>query len=73
MAVRSDEPAAGRQAHCPRCGTATAWEGNPHRPFCGLTCRLIDLGRWLDERYRVPGDALSDELPHDDRPPRSPE
>ena len=68
--MRSDEPAAGRQVRCPRCGNAIAWEGNPHRPFCGLTCRLIDLGRWLDERYRVAGDALPEELPPDDRPPR---
>jgi uncharacterized protein len=67
--VRSDEPDAGRQARCPRCRNAIAWEGNPHRPFCGLTCRLIDLGRWLDERYRVAGDALPEELPADDRPP----
>jgi uncharacterized protein len=29
------------------------WHGNAQRPFCSLTCRLIDLGRWLDERYRV--------------------
>ena len=43
------------------------WEGNPHRPFCGLTCRLIDLGRWLDEGYRVAGDALPEELRPDDR------
>ena len=47
-----------------------AWAGNPHRPFCGITCRLIDLGRWLDERYRVAGDTLPEELPPDDRPPR---
>ena len=47
-----------------------AWEGNSHRPFCGITCRLIDLGRWLDERYRVAGDALPEELPPDDRPAR---
>jgi endogenous inhibitor of DNA gyrase (YacG/DUF329 family) len=32
----------------------TDWRDNPQRPFCSLTCRLIDLGRWLDERYRVP-------------------
>ena len=36
---------------------------NPHRPFCGLTCRLIDLGVWLDERYRVEGESLPHE-PH---------
>ena len=38
---------------CPTCRAKAAWHGNPHRPFCSLTCRLIDLGRWLDERYRV--------------------
>ena len=68
--MRSDEPAAGRQTRCPRCESAMAWEGNPHRPFCGITCRLIDLGRWLDERYRMAGDALPEELPPDDRPAR---
>jgi endogenous inhibitor of DNA gyrase (YacG/DUF329 family) len=31
------------------------WDSNPQRPFCSLSCRLIDLGRWLDERYRIPG------------------
>jgi endogenous inhibitor of DNA gyrase (YacG/DUF329 family) len=23
-------------------------------PFCSERCRLIDLGQWLDEKYRVP-------------------
>jgi uncharacterized protein len=27
----------------------------PFRPFCSERCRLIDLGRWLSEDYRVPG------------------
>lgn len=44
---------------CPRCGAGREWTGNPHRPFCSLACRLIDLGLWLDERYRVPGPELS--------------
>jgi endogenous inhibitor of DNA gyrase (YacG/DUF329 family) len=35
------------------CGAITAWDDNPQRPFCSFTCRLIDLGGWLDERYRV--------------------
>ena len=68
--MRSDEPAAGRQTRCPRCRRSMAWEGNPHRPFCGITCRLIDLGRWLDERYRVAGDALPEEPSFDDHPAR---
>jgi endogenous inhibitor of DNA gyrase (YacG/DUF329 family) len=38
---------------CPTCRLPTPWDGNPHRPFCSLSCRLIDLGVWLDERYRI--------------------
>lgn len=41
---------------CPTCRAATAWNGNAHRPFCSFTCRLIDLGTWLDERYRIPAE-----------------
>jgi endogenous inhibitor of DNA gyrase (YacG/DUF329 family) len=33
---------------------------NPHRPFCSLTCRLVDLGVWLDEGYRIPPDERGD-------------
>jgi endogenous inhibitor of DNA gyrase (YacG/DUF329 family) len=39
------------------------WRGNPDRPFCSLTCRLVDLGLWLDERYRIapPDDSHADD------------
>jgi endogenous inhibitor of DNA gyrase (YacG/DUF329 family) len=26
----------------------------PHLPFCSDRCRLIDLGRWLGQGYRIP-------------------
>lgn len=39
---------------CPRCGTEIVYEGNPFRPFCSERCRLIDLGRWIAEDYRIP-------------------
>jgi uncharacterized protein len=45
------------------------WSGNPHRPFCSLTCRLVDLGVWLDERYRVAGDPLPGDGGAEDRVP----
>jgi endogenous inhibitor of DNA gyrase (YacG/DUF329 family) len=33
-------------------GASTAeW---PEFPFCSAKCKLIDLGRWLGESYRVP-------------------
>jgi endogenous inhibitor of DNA gyrase (YacG/DUF329 family) len=44
---------------CPTCAQPVAWLGNPARPFCSLTCRLIDLGHWLDGRFRVPGAPVS--------------
>jgi endogenous inhibitor of DNA gyrase (YacG/DUF329 family) len=25
----------------------------PELPFCSSRCRLIDLGRWLGEEYRI--------------------
>jgi endogenous inhibitor of DNA gyrase (YacG/DUF329 family) len=46
---------------------AVAWSGNSHRPFCSLTCRLIDLGVWLEGRYRIPGSELSDNPAADGR------
>jgi len=45
------------------------WSGNPNRPFCSLTCRLVDLGAWLDERYRIPGPESSEESVPDERVP----
>jgi endogenous inhibitor of DNA gyrase (YacG/DUF329 family) len=50
---------ADRRATCPLCGGAVPWSGNPARPFCSMSCKLIDLGAWLDERHRVPGPPLS--------------
>ena len=49
---------------CPNCRLLTPWDGNPHRPFCSLSCRLIDLGVWLDERYCI----ASEPVPDDDAP-----
>jgi uncharacterized protein len=45
---------------CPTCGARAPWQGNRHRPFCSLTCRLVDLGVWLDEAYAVPADKDGD-------------
>ena len=44
-----------------------AWRDNTHRPFCSLACRLIDLGGWLDERYRIGGEAISNDAEPEDR------
>lgn len=46
---------------CPRCGTRSPWSANPHRPFCCEKCRLVDLGRWAGEEYRIPGRQVNPE------------
>ncbi len=50
---------------CPQCGKETEWEGNPSRPFCSERCRMIDLGAWVSEEYRVPGEKKPDEQPEE--------
>jgi len=49
---------------CPRCGKITPYRENPDRPFCSEQCRLIDLGRWASEEYRVPGAAVPNQEDH---------
>jgi len=44
-----------RFVSCPRCGAQAAWlPENRYRPFCSERCKLIDLGDWAMEKYRVP-------------------
>ena len=43
----------------PQCGEPTEFApSNRYRPFCSERCRLIDLGAWASDRYRVAGDPL---------------
>ena len=44
-----------RTVNCPQCGKPARFDpANPFRPFCSERCRLIDLGAWANESYRVP-------------------
>jgi uncharacterized protein len=46
---------------CPTCNKRVEWDDNPFRPFCSERCKLIDLGRWVSEEYRVPGKPVAPE------------
>jgi endogenous inhibitor of DNA gyrase (YacG/DUF329 family) len=39
---------------CPICKKEVE-SGSRYVPFCSERCRLIDLGNWADEKYRIPG------------------
>jgi uncharacterized protein len=38
---------------CPICGKVTDFFTDPLGPFCSPRCKLVDLGRWLGEDYRI--------------------
>ncbi|WP_437757990.1 DNA gyrase inhibitor YacG [Sorangium sp. So ce1389] len=47
-------------ARCPICRKAAGPRPeNPAFPFCSPQCKLVDLGRWLEGSYRVPGPPVS--------------
>jgi endogenous inhibitor of DNA gyrase (YacG/DUF329 family) len=44
-----------RMVNCPRCATRVVWSSeNPWRPFCSEHCKMMDLGAWASESYRIP-------------------
>ena len=48
---------------CPTCGKPVVWRPeNTYRPFCSERCKLIDLGDWAAENYKLPAtDGLSED------------
>ena len=50
------------QIKCPHCRKETVLgPENPFRPFCSERCKMIDLGTWASEGYRVPGERAPQE------------
>ena len=44
-----------RKINCPQCNKPTIYSTeNSFRPFCSERCRLIDLGQWANEDFRIP-------------------
>ena len=56
---------------CPICGAeVTPRPANKAFPFCNARCKSIDLGKWLNEDYRVP--AKPDEAGEGDESTETP-
>lgn len=57
-----------RTVACPHCGAGVDWiPENRYRPFCSERCKLMDLGAWATERYRVPvAESDESEVPPED-------
>ena len=53
---------------CPQCGANVVWsDQNRYRPFCSERCKMIDLGAWATESYRIPVEDESDTLEDETR------
>ncbi len=44
---------------CPNCNTSFL-EKSKDFPFCSARCRLIDLGAWAKEQYRIKGPEVTE-------------
>lgn len=47
------------KSKCPQCIKPVQ---QAYRPFCSKRCADLDLGKWLNESYVLPGDS---EIPDD--------
>ncbi|MCL2871570.1 MAG: DNA gyrase inhibitor YacG [Betaproteobacteria bacterium] len=46
---------------CPQCGAVVVWTSvSRWKPFCSERCKLLDLGAWANESYRIAGAEITD-------------
>jgi endogenous inhibitor of DNA gyrase (YacG/DUF329 family) len=47
---------------CPTCGRETEFFAEPIGPFCSQRCKMVDLGNWFGEEYRISEPLSADHL-----------
>jgi endogenous inhibitor of DNA gyrase (YacG/DUF329 family) len=53
-----------RLVSCPQCGRLTPWNtSNAYRPFCSERCKMVDLGQWATEAYRIAATETDSDQP----------
>lgn len=58
-----------KKPKCPICRREVELRPeNQAFPFCSNHCQMVDLGKWINEEYRMPVDSTSTErsLPDED-------
>jgi uncharacterized protein len=51
---------------CPQCHKEASLVDNPFRPFCSKRCKMIDLGTWASEGYRIPAEKAPEQDDEDE-------
>ena len=55
MTTAPSTPEVPTEVPCPTCGGPALFQrSNRFRPFCSERCKMIDLGAWANEDFRVP-------------------
>ncbi len=63
-AINQSKP---KRVSCPNCKALSEYStSNPYRPFCSERCKLIDLGDWANENYKIPVTPKLDEFELDE-------
>lgn len=60
--AQAEGPETAARTGCPTCGKPMELA---FRPFCSKRCRDIDLNRWLNGVYAVPGKSTEEEADED--------
>ena len=43
---------------CPSCKVSIEYSlENKFRPFCSERCKILDLGDWASQNFRIPGES----------------
>lgn len=51
---------------CPTCKKPAIFEpSNRFRPFCSERCKMIDLGSWASENYKIAAEPAVDDFEDD--------
>ena len=51
-----------RLVTCPQCKKQSEYSvNNAFRPFCSERCKMIDLGDWANENYKIPVNTSHEE------------
>jgi uncharacterized protein len=59
-----------REVACPACSRRVVYSTtNRWRPFCSERCRMVDLGAWASERFRIAGLTAPDDAGSDSPDP----
>ncbi|MFQ5862959.1 MAG: DNA gyrase inhibitor YacG [Candidatus Brocadiales bacterium] len=56
---------------CRYCGKELVYESTkelPFFPFCSERCKLIDLGKWVEEEHRIEEPLTPEKVEETDKP-----